>query len=177
MILMKQLTFCTWSEPGSNPYTGTPEDALFYLGYPPEIREKFLEQLKDPNLRYHQNLVEFSWIGIRSYPHDFLNDFSMTFGENTVCHHTKAVESTGNQLGLLLEQDGYFLAIPFICNNYTRLYAYETAPGIESLDRKVLVDEPSTGVLLGVVLVLACILKYVKLSDYSRGKKRSSKNG
>ena len=111
---------CKWGNPGSKPFNGDVYSALRALGVDKDSAIQITEQIKQGSSTEE---VVFDNFGVRdrASPQQYEGIYSTTFA-NTVCYGTKTRFKPDHfELGKLYKYNGYYIAVPYICNNVTRL--------------------------------------------------------
>ena len=113
---------CDWSNPGSNPYTGTIADAVDrYVDIPPGIRATLKRRMA---ARQYDELVTITRDEIISGLEIEAKLYDMHWGESTVCKgavNRAAWSPRRIERALVYCESTYCLVVPTICRNVARV--------------------------------------------------------
>lgn len=111
---------CVWAKPGSDRWHGDNLAALLRAGIPVEHARIIAERIR---AGARTGTVSFSHDGVVSDAGQrFSERFSMTFG-NSLCRNSRVGFEAGRvEQGDLFVSGDYFVAMPYVCGNVTRLY-------------------------------------------------------
>ena len=135
-VRMKIRTDCQWKRPGANPHTGDTISALAALGVPEATRWRLLRRI----LAGHADGTASAREGrvVASDGTLFAPGFGMTFGSNILCYNTVA-RFEKEQSGRLYIEDGYYIWVPYVCGNVSRLLPFWESSEYSKSGRPLLV--------------------------------------
>jgi hypothetical protein len=120
----KAVQTCSWSSPGSNPYTGTFHEAIdSYVDIPLEIRSKLKARMDkwdyDDLVEIKRDSITSLGGGQRYSPHIW----SMHFGSGSVCSGVdRSGWTTEVQGAMVFCEEGHCLLLPAVCRNISRIF-------------------------------------------------------
>lgn len=113
-------TGCKWGKPGANPFKGDRLSALLVEGVDPESAKELASRI-ERGLSDGEVIFSNTSIRERSGDLEFVNNYAMAFG-NSVCFNTKTNFEIGHyELAALYRHNGYYIVVPYVCGNITRL--------------------------------------------------------
>lgn len=126
------IDFCSWDNPGHDPYTGKPEAAIMaFTDIPLSIRKTLIERAEQNE---YSDLVQINKAGIVGR-NDYGPDLKdMHFGSSgKQCHTVSRAKwrDTDAERAMVFCEEGYCVARPSVCNNWSRIESRSKASGID----------------------------------------------
>lgn len=109
-----------WTQPGAQPFRGDPYCAIVAAGIPEPHASGLADDIRRGDAA---GTVTFSAEGIEGGGRRFADRMDMSYGNGLSLGQRVGFDAPRTERGLLFQRAGYWVAVPQVCGNVTRLYA------------------------------------------------------